>query len=358
MKGFSTKKGTLEYQNHICEEINISPSAYREFLGLKLSSLGMGTYLGTPDNKTDKLVEKAVIKSIRGGINVIDTAINYRLQKAERAIGTALQKLSEYNIKREQIFLSTKIGYIPGDADTGLGSRKYLKEIILKKNIANKEEVIGMNCMSPSYIEHQLDQSLKNLGISTIDLLYLHNVADAQKASLGEENFFEGLEKAMNFLEEKVEEQKIKYYGIATWDCLRVNPSSPEYLNLQKVKDLSQEVAESRGKKDCAFKFIMLPYNFQMTEAGKLKNQGGKTVFEKAKELNLGIFSAVPLLQAKALNHPKLKTLRSKFGLETTAQAAIQFVRKVGMPLIAPLVGHTQPEHVKQNLEVLMSNSP
>ena len=95
-----------------------------------------------------------------------------------------------------------------------------------------------------------------------------------------------------------------------------------------------------------------------MTEAGKLKNQGGKTVFEKAKELNLGIFSAVPLLQAKALNHPKLKTLRSKFGLETTAQAAIQFVRKVGMPLIAPLVGHTQPEHVKQNLEVLMSNSP
>jgi aryl-alcohol dehydrogenase-like predicted oxidoreductase len=49
-----------------------------------------------------------------GGINVLDTAINYRCQKAERTIGAALNTLNrKYGVAREELFISTKNGYIP-----------------------------------------------------------------------------------------------------------------------------------------------------------------------------------------------------------------------------------------------------
>ena len=48
---------------------------------LKLSSLGIGTYIGLPDDQT-KLLMFIVIKNsiLSEGVNVIDTAINYKYQ--------------------------------------------------------------------------------------------------------------------------------------------------------------------------------------------------------------------------------------------------------------------------------------
>src|SRR5437868_3436600 len=59
-----------------------------------LSSLGIGTYLGEPDSPTDAAYTEAVVAAIEGGINVVDTAINYRLQRSERSIGAALRNLA------------------------------------------------------------------------------------------------------------------------------------------------------------------------------------------------------------------------------------------------------------------------
>ena len=62
---------------------------------LELSSVGLGTYIGSPDDQTDFDVYNAVkLMILSGGINVLDTAINYRCQKAERTIGAALKTLT------------------------------------------------------------------------------------------------------------------------------------------------------------------------------------------------------------------------------------------------------------------------
>ena len=53
--------------------------------------LEFGTYLGDPTNETDVLVTNAVKQSIESG-NVVDAAINYRSQKAERSVGKALKE--------------------------------------------------------------------------------------------------------------------------------------------------------------------------------------------------------------------------------------------------------------------------
>lgn len=46
-----------------------------------------------------------------GGVNHIDTAINYRYMKAERTIGAALNYLFRNSgIKRNELFIASKIG--------------------------------------------------------------------------------------------------------------------------------------------------------------------------------------------------------------------------------------------------------
>lgn len=46
---------------------------------LELSTIGLGTYIGVPDDTTDfDVYNAAKYLALSGGVNVFDTAINYR----------------------------------------------------------------------------------------------------------------------------------------------------------------------------------------------------------------------------------------------------------------------------------------
>ena len=85
ISGSVTSEGTKKF----FEGTNANQLNYKKFCQLTLSNIGIGTYLGNPDSQTDETVKNAVKTSILGGVNVIDTAINYRAQKAERSVGRA-----------------------------------------------------------------------------------------------------------------------------------------------------------------------------------------------------------------------------------------------------------------------------
>ena len=55
----------------------------------------MGTYRGSINENDDLLMFNALVDSIMGGINVIDTCSNFRLGKSEKVIGRSLQYLFE-----------------------------------------------------------------------------------------------------------------------------------------------------------------------------------------------------------------------------------------------------------------------
>ena len=88
---------------------------FREAAGLWLSSIGIGTYLGDPDEADDAGYRDSVVAAVRGGCNVIDSAINYRFQRSERSIGQALRLLAAEGFRREEIAVATKGGFIPFD---------------------------------------------------------------------------------------------------------------------------------------------------------------------------------------------------------------------------------------------------
>ena len=346
LSGFATPDGTKKFANNS----NVDKSNFNEFQGLMLSNVGMGTYLGDTDSKTDEMVKNAVKQSIQNGVNVIDTAINYRSQKAERSVGKALSELQEEGIlSRDQIFVSSKNGYVTNDADVQLGFWEYVKEEYAQKGIVKEGDISsGYHCMTTTYLSDQLDRSLKNLGLESLDLMYLHNAVEGQIKDISKDKFLENLKSVFELYEQKRDEGKIKFYGMATWECFRVPQENPQYLSLEETVDMAKKI----GGDDHGFRFIQLPFNLYYDQAllGKTQilNNEKISVLEAASRLGIGVFTSVPLMQGRLLSPgvmPDFLNLKP-------SMRALQFIRS-SPGVLAPLVGHKSSEHVSENLEVM-----
>lgn len=359
IKGFATAEGTRRYRERFEGKstggLPIAEGHFRDTTqGLSLTSLGMGTYLGNLDEQTSRDMTQAAIRSVSSGaINVLDTAINYRYQLSERSLAQAIKDLLSQGFQRDELFVCSKNGFISPDAERqqrGEDFREWFRSRYIDSEMIQPGDIAGgMHCMAPAYLEDQLSQSLSNLGLATLDLVYLHNAAESQLPEVGREEFMRRLRLAFEFYEKARAEGRIRYYGMATWNCFRVEPEeSGEYLSLQEVVALATSIGgESHG-----FRFIQLPFNLAFTEALTLPAQPVAaemmSLLEAAMAFDIGVFTSVPLLQGQLLSETRLP----KFdGMETPAQECLQFVRS-NPGVLAPLVGHKKPDHVEQNLKV------
>ena len=346
ISGHATFEGTKEFSKNS----GINLENFKEFQNLFLSNVGIGTYLGDPDAKTDELVKNAVKQSIQSGINVIDTAINYRSQKAERSVGKAIAELVKENkINRNQIFVSSKNGYVTNDADVQLEFWEYVKEEYSQKGVIQEGDVTsGYHCMTTSYLSDQLDRSLKNLDLECLDLMYLHNAVEGQIKDVSKEKFLENLKSVFELYEQKRDEGKIKFYGMATWECFRVPFDNPQYISLEDTVNMAKKI----GGENHGFRFIQLPYNMNYDQALLAKNQllgtENVSILEAATRLGVGVFTSVPFMQGKLLTPgtmPEFNNLKPSLG-------ALQFIRS-SPGVLAPLVGQKSTEHVLENLEIM-----
>lgn len=346
ISGHATSEGTKKFATKYG---SISDN-YRTIQNLTLSNVGIGTYLGNPDNQTDLLVIDAIKKSILAGINVIDTAINYRAQKAERAVGKAISDLiQEGKIERDSIFISTKNGYVTNDGDIKEDFWAYVQREYAKPGIVKPNDISsGYHCMTVPYLEDQLDRSLKNLGLECIDLIYLHNAIEGQIQDISKEQFIKNLRDVIQLYEQKRKEGKIRYYGMATWECFRVPKENPQYLSIVEVLQIAQQI----GGENHGFRFIQLPYNLYLDQALMLKNQlvnGVDVSILTASQSNgIGVFTSVPLMQGKLLSPGVLPDfIELKPSLK-----CLQFIRSTP-GVLAPLVGQKTSAHVEENLEIM-----
>ncbi|MFB5626526.1 MAG: aldo/keto reductase [Nitrosopumilus sp.] len=346
ISGCSSTEGTQKF----AENSGINKANFKNFENLHLSNVGIGTYLGDADERTDELVTNAVKQSILSGVNVVDTAINYRSQKAERSVGKGISELiNDGKITRDQIFLSSKNGYVTNDADVKLGFWEYVKEEYSQKGVIKEGDVTsGYHCMTVPYLSDQLDRSLRNLNVECIDLMYLHNAVEGQIKDVSKEKFLENLKSVFELYEQKRKEGKIKFYGMATWECFRVSSDNPQYLSLEETVNMAKEI----GGDEHGFRFIQLPYNMNFDQALLTKNQmigdAHVSVLEAAVRLGVGVFTSVPFMQGKLLAPgviPEFNDLKPSL-------RALQFIRSTP-GVLAPLVGQKSPEHVSENLEVL-----
>ncbi|MGI0049325.1 MAG: aldo/keto reductase [Nitrososphaera sp.] len=350
LQGHATPEGTKKYAQN-AESLGRPAAHFRSFDGLHLSSIGMGTYLGQPTQEDDLAVENAVYQSVKSGaVNVIDTAINYRAMKSEKSIGRALMRLAKDGvISRDQVFISTKNGYVTNDGDyPNVDVMEYMHRMYIQPEVITADDISsGYNVMNPNYLEKCVDRSLMNMHLSTIDLVYIHNAFESWNQDVSRHQFMEMLAKAFEAYEKCRAQNKIRYYGMATWTCFRVPPDSREYLSLEQAV----QTAESVGGKDHGFRFIQLPYNLAYSEALLLKNQpvGSEnlTILEAAAKLKVGVFTSIPLFQGRLLG----AQIPDYGGMSDPVGKLVQIVRS-SPSVIAPLIGQKKAEHVEENLKV------
>jgi aryl-alcohol dehydrogenase-like predicted oxidoreductase len=350
--GYATPEGTARYAARL--QGAVAEGHFREFQGLKISSIGLGTYLGEHDAETDAEYRDAIMRAVELGCNLIDTAVNYRFQQSERAIGQALAALfAQGHVQRDELIIATKGGFIPFDGSPP-GSQQdilgYVEQTFLRPGVIKTADIVaGCHCMTPAYLQHQLDTSLHNLGLECVDVYYVHN-PETQLEEIPHAEFVQRIRAAFQALESAVGLGKARWYGTATWNGYRQPPDAPDYLALGELVAAAHDVEGDSHH----FRVIQLPHNLAMPEALTRQNQQVEdqtlSALEAAQAFEVYVMCSASILQSR-LTHGLPDVLAQVFHLDTDAQRAIQFVRSspgVG----SALIGMKQVRHVEEDLAV------
>ncbi len=318
----------------------------KNFLDLKLSKLGVGTYLGELDQKTSEGYREVIKTALQRGINVVDTAIVYRYMKSERDIGEVLRE-----VPRDKVIVSTKGGYVPYDVDSGIDPKDYFYENFVNTGIIKLEEMTPQgHYLSAKFIEWCLNESLENMNTDYVDIYFLHN-PEEQLNFFDRKTFNTKIRECFEYLEFEVKRGRVRYYGLATWGGFRVSPASRQYLNLPELLGIAEQVAGQEHH----FRFIQLPYNLGMPEAYTLKNQevNGQRVstLEACERLGVYTYISASIYQGRVIGRVP-QELKQKLKVEKDVHASLQFV--LSTPGVGTaLVGMSKLEHLEENLQIL-----
>ena len=351
LEGRATLDGTKRYRKRFAKAH--SDHFYRELAhGPLVSSVGLGTYLGECEDQEDARYTSTIGAALEKGVNLLDTAINYRCQRSERAVGAALKEaIASGTVKREEVVVCTKGGYIPLDGappTTKEGYREFLDNEYFERGVMKPTDVVaGGHCLSPRYLEDQLERSRNNLGLDVIDVYYIHN-PEQQLEALARLDVLSAIRDAFASMEEQVSRGRIGAYGCATWNGFRVAPEARNHLSLEELVSIAREV----GGAGHHFKIVQLPINLGMTEAVRLPTQSfgsdRVSLLEAARQLGVSVIASATLMQSQ-LTRSLPDQVRSAFpGFRTDARRAIAFTQS--LPLAATLVGMKSRAHLEENI--------
>lgn len=351
----ATPEGTARYAARHAAQFE--PDFFRAGpSSIVVSSLGFGTYLGECDEADDEHYAGTVARALASGVNLIDTAINYRCQRSERAVGAALQRaLASGDVEREAVVVCTKGGYVPL-ADTPPPSREhyraYLQREFFDTGVMTPDDIIGGgHSMAPSFLRYAITRSRRNLGVRTIDVYYLHN-PEQQIGHVSAHSFRERVRAAFMVLEDAVSRGEIGVYGCATWNALRVPPDVKGHLALRDLVQIARDVAGDAHH----FRVVQMPISLAMPEAVRQATQpmGADDALvpalSAAESFGLTVVASASLMQAR-LTRGLPPSIQELFPSQRTdAQRALSFVRSLPGVTTA-LVGTRSEAHLAENLE-------
>ena len=230
--------------------------------GIRCPAVGIGTFMLSPAD-----AENSVREALKMGYSLVDTANAY---VNERAVGRGIR---DSGVPREQVFLSTKL------------------------------------CPSEYENPNAVDETLARLGVTYVDLLYIHQPAG---------NWLAGYRQ----LENAYREGKVKAIGISNFE--------------------GKYIAQLETQWEIAPQFIQVeahPY-YTQTELRKTLDKYG-----------IRLMSWYPLGHGdKALIHESVfAELGRKYG-KTPAQVILRWHTQMGFAVIP---GSRNADHIRDNLDIL-----
>jgi aryl-alcohol dehydrogenase-like predicted oxidoreductase len=257
--------------------------------GLTVSRIGFGGYRvheHDPDHR------EALREAIRSGINLIDTSFNYTDGSSERVIGqTLLDLINEGTVRRDEIVLVTKAGFIQGAVHTE--AKKLRERGELWNDVIELPNDVW-HSISPDFLTYSITQSLQRLKVDTIDVLLIHNPEVFFKASRRniEERklFLNRMAQAFKHLETEVERGRIKYFGVSS-NGFPEPENQSTHVPLKKL----YELAKQAGGENHHFAVIQFPFNIFEANPVLFPQQEGEILLDVAKKLELGVLTNRPL---------------------------------------------------------------
>lgn len=316
----------------------------------EVSSIGIGTYLGAPDDATDMAMERCLVAAMRAGVNVIDTAPNYRAERSEAVVGRALTAAAAEGIQREDVVVCTKVGFLPYHLECPLDPHRYYQERFVATGILRPEWMHDTSqCFHPDYIAWQLNESLGRLHSRWVDIYYLHN-PEALCLSRSLTQVEQVLRRAFGKIAEFCRDETVRFVGLSTWGAF-INEDGPERLSLGDVA----RWARDEGL-DSHFRFIQLPLSLGHSAALTRQTQEYEgrqwSAIRLARSLDLSIFASAPFMNGTLLQTPLPQELARVFpGTRTDAQRCLEFSRSAP-GVTTCLVGTKNQEHLQEILEV------
>ena len=349
---YATKETTYEFAKKF--------SNYKDFYtmhnNLVFSKLGIGTFNKEPYKEENYVFHyiEGVKEAVKNGINLIDTASNYRYGQSEREIGEALSEIEAEGIaKREDLIICSKGGFIQLDFPFPDNPYQWIEDNIISKNLATKDDIeMDQHCMTPDYLEWSCKRSLENIGIDCFDIYYLHN-PEMQLLKLGQKEFYKKIEKIFKRFEKMCDSGLMKTYGVAVWNGFI--SENEEQISLEELV----ECAQRAGGANHRFKYIQTPFNMAKTTVFTTVTQevNGEacTLIQAAHRLGIGVISSSSLLQMnlfkKSFSAETGAILDDTMTLKTDIQLALQFVRSTP-GIVSSLFGSKVPVHIKENVEI------
>lgn len=228
-----------------------------------VSQVGFGSYrVGMSKALAYPECGAALADALRLGMNLIDTSSNYGNGQSEMLIGKVLaEAFAEGTLKREQVAVVTKAGYVQG-ANLELAMARENSGRGFPEMVKFGEGI--WHCLHPEFLTDQLERSLARLKLASVDVFLLHNPEYALKhfEALGmpveeaRDTFYHRLGQAFARLEELADEGRIGAYGISS-NTLGFSEDDASAVSLRRCVEVAKEVrAEPR------FKVAQCPLNW------------------------------------------------------------------------------------------------
>ena len=293
--------------------------------GLMLPEVSLGFWHNFGDTGCYETMKQMCFTAFDNGITHFDLANNYGPEagSAEKNVGRILRE--HFSAYRDELIISTKAGYFMWDGPYGDGgSRKYL--------IAS------------------LDQSLKRLGLSYVDIFYHHRMTPDTP-----------LYETMEALNQIVKSGKALYVGLSNYDgetlekaCAILEELHCPFIINQNRYSIFDRTIEKNGLKATAKRRKKGIIAFSPLAQGLLTDRYIKGIPADSRIRTDGRFLKEEVINDKL--HKRILALQNlafERG-EELAQMALKWVLKDD-DVTSVLIGASKPEQIVKNLKVLQS---
>ncbi|MBX9812247.1 MAG: aldo/keto reductase [Burkholderiales bacterium] len=358
LPGHATRAGTEGYVKTFGADL--AAGHYSDFLNLhlKLSSLGLGTFPGAASDEIDERYAGIVCRALVSGINVIDTAAHYRYGRSARAVGEGLRRAFAEGVAREQVFVVAKGGFLRFDDGAPSDLEAWFEANVARKGLGRRDDLTDVHLLSPGYIAQQIEDVRAALGLETLDA-FLVDQPEVHIPRVGKDQLNRKLQSVFTVLEQAVKENKIRCYGISTFNGFRVETDNVLFQSLAALQGLAEkaaQIAQQDTQAKHSFKLVQLPFNQAMLEGFTRFNQATghgnvASTLQAAFQLKVYAMASHSLAKGRLAGYCESAVRQALPRLANDAQRALQFNRSTP-GLGTALAGISTPSHLDDLLAV------